>query len=168
MFSSKDVAMSPSGDVADGHAGSPIGLGCMVIGTSNDRRQLLLGAAQTAGWSVAECSDAKTARITLLRAPQEMVVIDLEDAGGTAPGALKTLAERISKQKKSLLVLCGNEGNAIEEIWARQLGVWLYLPGVVDDSDLASLFEEAGSIAARRQSTVQRHMYFPGQNAATA
>ncbi len=29
------------------------------------------------------------------------------------------------------------------EIWSRQLGVWMYLPGVDDESDIAMLCGEA-------------------------
>ncbi|NIL99064.1 MAG: hypothetical protein GTO53_13870, partial [Planctomycetales bacterium] len=60
-----------------------------------------------------------------------------------------------------LVALCGNEGNALEEIWARELGVWLYLPGVVDDSDLSSLLEAGQQVAARRALASERHGYFP-------
>ena len=56
----------------------------------------------------------------------------------------------------------------MEEIWARQLGVWLYLPGVVDDSDLSSLFEEGRAVASRRKHRADREAYFPAPNIATA
>jgi hypothetical protein len=44
-------------------------------------------------------------------------------------------------------VICGNEGRPQEEIWARQLGAWLYLPGVVESDDVAMLCGEARQIA---------------------
>jgi DNA-binding NtrC family response regulator len=151
-----------------GVAGSASPPGCMVVGADGARRELLGGAARGAGWAVLDCDDVKSARIQLLKNPQAMVVFDLESDGGAAPEMLKGLAQRVSKQKNALVVMCGNEGNAIEEIWARQLGVWLYLPGVVDDTDLSSLFKEAGTITARRTATAERDAYFPGHHAATA
>ena len=42
-----------------------------------------------------------------------------------------------------LLVICGSEDNVDEELWARQLGAWLYLPGVCDGDSLTSLCVEA-------------------------
>ncbi|MGB6044759.1 MAG: hypothetical protein WBF93_16495 [Pirellulales bacterium] len=144
------------------------GPGCMVIGFSEPRRQLLASAAAAAGWSVVESADPKAARIQLLREPPAMVVIDLEDPSRSAPEALKGLAERVSKQRDLLIAMCGNEDNAMEEIWARQLGVWLYLPGVVKDSDLSSLLEEGSQVAARRASAAGRHAYFPEGKTASA
>jgi DNA-binding response OmpR family regulator len=140
----------------------------MVVAANAARRELLGDAARDAGWAVLDCDDLKAARIQLLKHPQGMVVFDLEGDEGTSPDMLKGLAERVSKQKSTLVVMCGNAGSAMEEIWARQLGVWLYLPGVVDDTDLSSLFEEAGRITARRSTLAGRDAYFPGQTAATA
>ena len=142
--------------------------GCMVVAANTARRELLGDAARDAGWAVLDCDDIKSARIQLLKHPQGMVVFDLEGDEGASPEMLKGLAERVGKQKHTLVVICGNAGNPMEEIWARQLGVWLYLPGVVDDTDLTSLFEEAGRITARRSAVAGREAYFPGQTAATA
>ena len=142
--------------------------GCMVVGANAARRELLGNAARDAGWAVLDCEDVKSARIQLLKHPQGMVVFDLESDDGASPEVLKGLADRVSKQKNALIVMCGNEGNAMEEIWARQLGAWLYLPGVVNDTDLSSLFEEAGTITARRSAVARRDAYFPGHSAATA
>jgi DNA-binding NtrC family response regulator len=137
-------------------------LACMVIGFDECRRQFVTSAALAAGWGTVECTNLNSARMQLLREPPQMVVIDLEDTTGSAPEALKSFAERAAKQKGLLMALCGNEGNAMEETWARQLGVWLYLPGVVDDSDLASLFEEGRAVAARRRRRAESEAYFPG------
>lgn len=141
---------------------------CLIAGLSADRRTLLMAAATSAGWDAVGCDDATGAQRQTLLEPRQMVVVDLEASGGTAPEALKKLCERLARQKDMLLVLCGNASNAMEEIWARQLGAWLYLPGVVDDSDLLSLFEEAGQIARRRQSLSRQQAHFPPSSAATA
>ena len=141
---------------------------CLVAGLSADRRTLLMAAATSAGWDAVGCDDAMGAQRQTLLEPRQMVVVDLEAAGGAAPEALKKLCERLARQKNLLLVLCGNASNAMEEIWARQLGAWLYLPGVVDDSDLSSLFEEAGQIARRRQTLARQQAHFPPSSAATA
>jgi hypothetical protein len=142
---------------------------CLVAGLSEERRALLISAAASAGWEAAGSDDVPSVQRETLLQPRQMVVVDLEAAGGTAPEPLKKLCERLARQKDLLLVLCGNASNAMEEIWARQLGAWLYLPGVVDDSDLSSLFEEAGQIARRRQSLARQQAHFPpSSSAATA
>ena len=166
MFGSTDKDMPVTAGSAvtasDTSSSAVSGLGCTVIGFSEHRRQLIASAAAAAGWTVVELADPKAARIQLLRKPPAMVVIDVEDQSGAAPEALKSLAERVSTQRDVLIAMCGNEGNAVEEIWARQLGAWLYLPGVVDDTDLSGLLKEGSQVAARRASAGCRSSPSPG------
>ena len=142
--------------------------GCLVIATHEARRGLLSAAAADTGWSTKTCDTPKSAKALIIRERLQMAVVDLESEDGRSPEELKDLSERLAREKGLLLVLCGNEGNAMEEIWARQLGVWLYLPGVVDDSDLGSLFEEAKRIAQRRQMAARSARGRPHRGAATA
>jgi hypothetical protein len=44
------------------------------------------------------------------------------------------------------LAVCGNPDDAMGEVWSRQLGVWMYLPGVDGHSDIALLCSEARNI----------------------
>ena len=171
MFVSSDrdpPAALPAATVPNASRSTEGGLVCMVIGFSEHRRPLLASAAAAAGWTVIDLADAKAARIQLLRQPPAMVVVDVEDASGSAPEVLKSLLERVSTQRDVLIVMCGNEGNAVEEIWARQLGVWLYLPGVIDDSEVTDLLEEGSQVAVRRATAAQRHVYFPEGKSASA
>ena len=68
---------------------------------------------------------------------------------GPATIAARLLCEAIAGLRHVLLVACGNAGDAAEEIWARQLGVWLYLPDVAweETGDLAFLCEQARLVA---------------------
>jgi hypothetical protein len=77
-----------------------------------------------------------------------MSLIDLQRAAAET-GALKKLTEHVVTNQPTLLVVCGNEGNAVEEIWARQLGAWLYLPGVSQACNVQALCEEALPVAER-------------------
>ncbi len=40
-------------------------------------------------------------------------------------------------------LICGAENDVKQEIWARQLGAWLYLPGVAVAEAMALLSEQA-------------------------
>ena len=46
--------------------------------------------------------------------------------------------------------VCGSEDSVDEELWARQLGAWVYLPGVSSGDALMSLFAEARRVSDRR------------------
>jgi hypothetical protein len=62
---------------------------------------------------------------------------------------MRWLAERLAADGTLLLVLCGNDGEALEEIWAHQLGTWLYLPGVDEASDLSMVCSEARTVVEK-------------------
>ena len=47
-------------------------------------------------------------------------------------------------------MVCGSEDSVDEELWARQLGAWVYLPGVSSGDALMSLFAEARRVSDRR------------------
>jgi hypothetical protein len=170
MFATTNQSSNTPTTVASPARVNPVGaqMSCMVIGFSEERRHALAAAAAAAGWDVVQCDDPKTARIQLLREPQQMVIVDLEDECGNAPESLKRLTERINQQKTLLVTICGNAGDPAEEIWARQQGVWLYLPGVVADDGLSSLFEEGGQVASWRSARAEREAYFPTGYTASA
>jgi ActR/RegA family two-component response regulator len=115
---------------------------CLVLSEGSSRREMLSRAANEAGWDTVVCADVAKAWATVQRQRFEMALIDLECAAGNAD-AFKELAEHVNASQHPLLVVCGQEGNAVEEIWARQLGAWLYLPGVSQTSDVRALCEEA-------------------------
>ena len=134
---------------------SPVWSGCLVFGLQPDRRQFLVQSARSAGWDAVECSQEQITAGPQILEGQRLVIFDLKTEDGSTPTALQGSAERAARQKGILIVLCGNAGNVAEEIWARQMGVWLYLPGAVDDVDLAEVFEEAVRIDEKRHNTAR-------------
>ncbi len=120
---------------------------CLVVSTRQKRRMMLEEAAVEGGWDAAVCGDAEVAWDAVKRRRFGLAFVDLD--GVDSPEQLRQLAEEISKMNNTLLVICGNEGEALEEIWARQLGAWLYLPGVSAGSDLITLCEQAQPIVEK-------------------
>ena len=119
---------------------------CLVASANLARREMLSKSVTAAGWESLVCSDPMQAWTALHREAFQMSVVDLQGQGSAEFGEL---CEQLASQRNMLLMICGNEGVAAEEIWARQLGTWLYLPGVSIDSDLQSLCLEGRSIAER-------------------
>ncbi len=124
---------------------------CLVVSASEPRREMLLTPITDAGWDSLVCNDARSAWTALSRDTFQMSVVDLQ--GAAEAGEFGELCEQLATKRNMLLMICGNEGKATEEIWARQLGTWLYLPGVSVDSDLRSLCSEGRSIAERLNQT---------------
>jgi DNA-binding NtrC family response regulator len=122
-------------------------LNCLVVSEEAERREFFEAAAERSGWQVTALADAGSASNTSNRFRHSLVIVDFE---GTDPGntsSLRALVEQFSADSSRLLIICGMDGNLLEEIWARQLGAWLYLAGVDFTCDMESLCREARQVA---------------------
>ena len=116
---------------------------CLVMSCDERRRDMLYKAATSQGWRAIACKDgAKAIRESILQRVQ-LALIDLQSALTAQRQDLKRLVESLADRRDTLLVLCGGAGDPREEIWARELGVWMYLPDVDETSDVGSLCAEA-------------------------
>jgi len=82
-----------------------------------------------------------------------LTIVDLPPRGTASYVKLREMAARTCGVNRSLLVVCGATADSDEELWARQLGAWAYLPGTTDLSSLKLVFAEARKALAK-QSTV--------------
>ena len=126
-------------------------LQCLVVSGNELRREMLAKSAAEAGWETVTCGDAPHAWAVVQRERFELALVDLAGLA-TRESGFRELTEHVISSQKTLLVICGNEGNPSEEIWARQLGAWLYLPGVSQSSDIQTLCEEARPVAEKLMS----------------
>lgn len=118
-------------------------LQCLVVSPSGQRSRWFRRGAEAGGWQAMEFQDAEAARLAASRIRFRLAVVDLGRTDCKPPPGLRELCETLAAEGTALLVICGNDGDAVEEIWAHQLGAWLYLPGVDADSDLKMLCEQA-------------------------
>jgi hypothetical protein len=123
-------------------------LQCLIVASDSARRRWLANSAHDAGWFAFESEDFQSATKCHRRTFLQLVVVDLSAAGAASP-MLRDLVGLFAKERHVLVVVCSAEGQPEEEIWARQLGVWLYLPGEVKDSDVTMLCTEARDLARR-------------------
>jgi hypothetical protein len=132
----------------------PALLHCLVVAEDTSRQEFFQQQAAEAGWEVTVCPDAISANLATNRFRHALVIVDLEGLEAGSAGSLRTLTEQLSDDSQRLLVVCGSEGNPLEEIWARQFGVWLYLAGVDPTCDVTSLCLAARPIAEKLNPTV--------------
>lgn len=128
---------------------------CLVVAPRAPRREGLSQAAQEGGWVTISCRDAASARQCVETMFLQLAVVDLEGPAGTVPPDFPELVEYLASVSDLLLVVCGHEGRPHEELWVRRLGTWLYLPGVEETSELATLCGEARELAERMSSARQ-------------
>jgi DNA-binding NtrC family response regulator len=122
---------------------------CLIVSTDVAKREMISVAATEAGWDTIVCTDERTAAAAVLRTRFQMAWIDLD--GSLASSVARDLCQSLATLSQVLLVVCGRENDAEEEVWARQLGVWLYLPGLSPDHpcEICLLCEQAQRVAGR-------------------
>ena len=123
---------------------------CLVVSEDALRRDMLRRSAEQSGWETIVCTEAEGAMQVALRTPLQLAIVDLESASGQRPADFEPLLRKLAVTSDILLIACGNDENIQEEIWARQLGVWLYLPAVIDVEGMTTMCDEARQIADRR------------------
>jgi hypothetical protein len=124
----------------------PTLLHCLVVSEDVERRAFFEATAQSVGWQVTALADANSASNAANRFRHALVIVDLDGVESGNSSSLRTLVEQFSADAQRLLIVCGTEGNPLEEIWARQLGAWLYLSGVDFTCDVESLCSEARQV----------------------
>merc|ERR1711964_592014 len=105
-------------------------------------------AAADGGWDSMVFEDAENALTEFRRSRFQLVFVDLDSFGASPENEYRDLCQQlVAENSNVLLAICGHEGDALEEIWARQLGIWLYLSGVADECEgIAELCDEARGV----------------------
>ena len=129
-------------------------LSCLIVSANPDSRKAFQTAAVQSSWNPILCSDSEEAMIHLQKNSFSLAVIDIDSAAGNSRESLRAVSERLARNKSHLLIICGPESDALEEIWARQLGTWLYLPGLDSSCDIAPLYDEARFVIEKNSSAI--------------
>lgn len=161
---SSALATAPSRSAAEFSSVATTAPRCVIVARHEERREQLAEAAVRSGWAVVDLDNVEQALETIDRYLFELAVIDgaAEDEFGVpaslrdaeSPRAafadddpelaeLKRLVETVAAERGALLAVCGEEGNAMQEIWARGLGAWLYLTGELDPESLPFMYDAA-------------------------
>ena len=156
------VARTPLGSISGGATPGvfmlPDLLSCAVISWSEQRSQMLQSVAVDESWQAKVCGDVQEFLRSLFQLDLPLTIVDLPDRGTASYAELREMAAQASGLNRSLLVVCGAIGDHEEEQWARQLGVWAYLPGVTDPSGLSLVFAEARKALAKQSSASSAYL----------
>jgi hypothetical protein len=130
-------------------------LRCLVLTWSEGRAELLRSAANNESWQPTVNIDIREflRNVFLLRVP--LTFVDLPDVKIQSYAALRDAAQRAKDLSDSLIVICGVGGGTTdhrvaEELWARQLGAWAYLPGDNGLPGLELIFGDARKAVANK------------------
>jgi len=131
---------------------------CLVVSASQTRREQLSDAAADGGWDSMVFEDAENALTEFRRSTFQLVFVDLDSFGAAPENEYRDMCQQFAAENSNvLLAICGHEGDALEEIWARQLGIWLYLSGVADECEgIAELCGEARGVVEQLEQAGQQ------------
>jgi hypothetical protein len=119
---------------------------CLVVSASPQRAQLWVRAAHEEHWTTIVCTTADDANRQSVRNRIDLALVDLQSAPVGCEPRLRSLVQQLATRDGPLLAVCGKPDDTSGEVWSRQLGVWMYLPGVDSESDIALLCGEARNI----------------------
>lgn len=124
---------------------------CLVSSASQTRRNMLSQAAADAGWDTVVCAVPEAALGECKRTRFHFAIIDFVYRDQT-PAGVRELAQTLAQDPAQILVgICGHEADPAEEIWVRQLGIWLYLPGATNSTEVSLLCEQALQVVAKQR-----------------
>jgi DNA-binding response OmpR family regulator len=131
-------------------AGRLPGLKCLVVSGDAGLRGRLSTMSELGGFVGCETpADALDLR-SAVDGDYQLVIVDIARPVGDRVNDTVEIAEEFASRPGTLVVVCGSDDSVDEELWARQLGAWVYLPGVSNGDALMSLFAEARRISDRR------------------
>jgi hypothetical protein len=103
-------------------------------------------AAHEELWTTIVCTTAEDANRQTVRNRVDLALVDLQSASSQCEAMFRGLVQQLAGRSGLLLAVCGKPDDEMGEVWSRQLGVWMYLPGVDSQSDIALLCGEARNI----------------------
>jgi len=123
---------------------------CLVLSADRGLRNRLDAVTELSGWSACDAPQDAADLQSLIDRDYQLVIVDIAHPLGDRVNDTVEIAEEIVSRPGSLLVVCGSEDSIDEELWARQMGAWVYLPSVTCGDALVSLFADARRFVERR------------------
>ena len=126
---------------------------CLLLSADSRLRLRMKKGATLAGWNTIECSKPADAIRQAMLQNFPLALIDIRKGvlgeGSDEQQPYNDLLRVLQTTTGNLVVVCDQEATAEGELWSRQLGAWMYLPSVDEQSDLARICREAKAIAEK-------------------
>ena len=126
---------------------------CLIVSSRPAYQRSLAETASQWGWETLVCATAEEAHRCLDHLFPQLAFVDLV---GSEDQALRAVAEHAAAERRVLLVVCGHEEKLDEELWARQLGAWFYLPGPRESATIGLLCRDARTIVEKAQEAARK------------
>jgi hypothetical protein len=131
---------------------------CLVVSGCVERTQWWVRAARQEHWATIVCRTAEEAARQAVRNRIQLALVDLQSVPAAQDRVFRRLVEQLAASEGTLVAVCGKPNDSLGEVWSRQLGVWMYLPGIDSQSDIAVLCSEARHIVEKLNSRAIQHV----------
>ena len=131
-------------------ARSPGLLKCLVLSGNRGLRNRLDAVTELSGWSACDAPEDAADLQAVIDGDYQLVIVDVGHPLGDRVNDTVEIAEELASRPGTLLVVCGSEESVDEELWARQMGAWAFLPSVTCGDALVAMFTDARRFAERR------------------
>lgn len=121
---------------------------CLLVSSDSKVLDGMGRAAVMAGWDCFPCSSPEESLRQAFLERYSLGIVDVEPAEHRRE--LKDLFRLLGDSASGLVIACDRSGDAATELWARESGVWLYVPGVADWSELSTACFEAKRVFEKR------------------
>lgn len=125
-------------------------LKCLVLSGDRGLRSRLDAVTELGGWSACDAPEDAADLQAAIDGDYQLVIADVANPLGDRVNDTVEVAEEFAARPGTLVVVCGSEDSVDEELWARQIGAWVYLPGVSGGDALMSLVTDARRLVERR------------------
>lgn len=125
-------------------------LKCLVLSGDRGLRGRLDAVSELSGWSACDAPEHTSDLQAVVDGDYQLVIADVAKPLGDRVNDTVEIVEEFASRPGTLVVVCGSESSVDEELWARQIGAWVYLPGVSGGDALVSLCTDARRLVERR------------------
>lgn len=145
--SAAELAVADDNSAAVARAGPAIVMRCLLVSVDQCSTELIEATAGSEGWLAEKCRTVDQAMRLAFRQEFHLAFVDIESVSGSEQRVeFEQLAHDLAQSHVPLLVISGDPDDPFAEIHARQLGVWLYLPGFDGMTELDVVFREARAV----------------------
>ena len=123
---------------------------CLVVTGDELLRRRLSAAAELVGWDTVDSALTTPELVAASQRDQRLVVVDLANPPRGDGGVFHETVREMAARPDTLVVVCGSATDQAQEVWARSLGAFVYVPGVAAGDPLVAVFREARTVSERR------------------
>ena len=125
---------------------------CLLVSANEKHIDVITSTAANEGWLAATYRAVEQVLFDAIRTQFHLAFVDIQSVSGHAlQSEYEQLARDLAEKHVPLIVISGDPNDPLGEIRARQLGVWLYMPGFDGKTELDVVFREAREVHEKLQ-----------------